>query len=107
MVACEASGAREHGNDSKQEHQVEGPITQGKEWTRAFGRCNSWSTRATKSRRGDDCAGRKSWARGARATAARSAALSFLCLCAPVFVPRTTVDIAILPKLDCSNNSHP
>jgi hypothetical protein len=37
MVACEASGAREHGHDSKlelqvlpkkQEHQVEGPIRQ-------------------------------------------------------------------------------
>jgi hypothetical protein len=30
MVACEASGAREHGHDSKQEHQVEGPIMQAK-----------------------------------------------------------------------------
>jgi hypothetical protein len=28
MVACEASGEREHGHDSKQEHQVEGPIMQ-------------------------------------------------------------------------------
>jgi hypothetical protein len=28
-------------------------------------------------------------------------------LCAQVFVPRTTVDIASLPKLDSSNNSHP
>jgi hypothetical protein len=26
MVACEASGAREHGHDSKLRHQVEGPI---------------------------------------------------------------------------------
>jgi hypothetical protein len=25
-------------------HQVRGPIMQEKEWTRAFGRCNSWST---------------------------------------------------------------
>jgi hypothetical protein len=40
MVACEASGAREHGHDSKQRHQVEGPIMQAKEWTRAFGQCN-------------------------------------------------------------------
>jgi hypothetical protein len=46
MVACEASAAREHGHDSKQEHQVEGPIMQVKEWTRAFGRCNKWSTLA-------------------------------------------------------------
>jgi hypothetical protein len=29
-------------------HQVEGPIMQEKEWTRAFGWCNSWSTRARK-----------------------------------------------------------
>jgi hypothetical protein len=36
MVACEASGAREHGHNSKQEHQEEGPIVQAKEWTRAF-----------------------------------------------------------------------
>jgi hypothetical protein len=27
-------------------HQVEGPIMQEKEWTGAFGWCNSWSTRA-------------------------------------------------------------
>jgi hypothetical protein len=32
MVACEASGAREHGHDLKQDHQVEGPIMQAKEW---------------------------------------------------------------------------
>jgi hypothetical protein len=37
----------------------------------------------------------------------RQASLSFLYLCAQVFVPRTTVDIANLPKLDSSNNSHP
>jgi hypothetical protein len=37
----------------------------------------------------------------------RQVALPFLSLCAQVFVPRTTIDIAILPELDCSNNSHP
>jgi hypothetical protein len=37
MEACEA---REHGSDSKQNHQVEGAIMQAKEWTRTFGRCN-------------------------------------------------------------------
>jgi hypothetical protein len=37
----------------------------------------------------------------------RQASLSFLSLCSQVFVPRTTVDIANLPKLDSSNNSHP
>jgi hypothetical protein len=30
MEACEASGVREHGHDSKQEHQVGGPIMQEK-----------------------------------------------------------------------------
>jgi hypothetical protein len=40
-------------------HQVEGPIMQEKEWTRAFGWCNSWSTRARKSQRRNDRAGRK------------------------------------------------
>jgi hypothetical protein len=33
--------------------------------------------------------------------------LPFLSLCAQVFVPRATVDIANLPKLDSSNNTHP
>jgi hypothetical protein len=37
----------------------------------------------------------------------RQASLSFLSLCAQVFVPRTTVDIANLPKFDSSNNTHP
>jgi hypothetical protein len=37
----------------------------------------------------------------------RQASLSFLYLCAQVFVHRTTIDIDILPKLDSSNNSHP
>jgi hypothetical protein len=46
MVACES---KEHGHDSKQRHQVEGPIMQAKEWNREFGRCNLWSTRAQKS----------------------------------------------------------
>jgi hypothetical protein len=59
MVAWEASGAREHEHDSKQEHQVEGPIMQAKEWTREFGRCNKWRTRAQMSRRRDHRAGIK------------------------------------------------
>jgi hypothetical protein len=37
----------------------------------------------------------------------RQASLSFLSLCAQVFVPRTIVDINNLPKVDSSNNSHP
>jgi hypothetical protein len=32
---------------------------QEKEWTRAFGRCNSWSTRARRSWRRNDHVGRK------------------------------------------------
>jgi hypothetical protein len=36
----------------------------------------------------------------------RQVALSFLHLCAQVFESRTTIDIDILPKLVCSNNSH-
>jgi hypothetical protein len=116
MVACEASGAREHGHDSKQE----------KEWTRAFRRCNSWSTRARKSRRKNDRAGGN---RGPGEHAAtqvgrprsaglpyirsllapvfcRQASLSFLSLCAQVCVPRTTIDIDNLPKLDSSKKIH-
>jgi hypothetical protein len=57
MEACEA---KEHEHDSKQRHQVEGPIMQAKEWLREFGRCNLWSTRARKSQREDDHAGGKS-----------------------------------------------
>jgi hypothetical protein len=37
----------------------------------------------------------------------RQASLSLLSLCAQVLVPRTTVDIDNLPKLNSSNNSHP
>jgi hypothetical protein len=37
----------------------------------------------------------------------RQASPSLLNLCAQVFMPKTTVDIANLPKLDSSNNTHP
>jgi hypothetical protein len=37
----------------------------------------------------------------------RQASLSFLSLCAQVCVPRTTIDIANLPKLDSSKKSKP
>jgi hypothetical protein len=39
---------------------------QEKEWTRAFGRCNSWSTRVGKLQRRNDHAGRKPRRGGAR-----------------------------------------
>jgi hypothetical protein len=57
MVACEAW---EHGHDSKQRHQVEGPTMQEKEWMREFGQCNLWSTRARKSQSEDHHARGKS-----------------------------------------------
>jgi hypothetical protein len=44
MEACEA---REHGSDSKQNHQVEG-VMQANEWTRAFRRCNPVEHAVTK-----------------------------------------------------------
>jgi hypothetical protein len=37
----------------------------------------------------------------------RQASLSFLSLCAQILVPRTTIDVANLPKLDSSNNTDP
>jgi hypothetical protein len=55
MEACEA---KEHGHDSRQIYQVEGPIMQAKEWMRKFGRCNPWSTRAQRSQSEHECAGR-------------------------------------------------
>jgi hypothetical protein len=60
MEACEE---KEHGHESKQRHQVEGPIMQAKERMREFGRCNLWSTRAQRSQSEDECAGRK-WSQG-------------------------------------------
>jgi hypothetical protein len=46
---------------------------QEKEWTRAFGRCNSWSTWARKLERRNDRAGRKPRRGGARGHRGRSA----------------------------------
>jgi hypothetical protein len=108
-------------------HQVEEPIIEEKEWTRAFGRCISWSTRARKSRRRNDRAGGKRSPGEACSHPGRSAQAGRpplqkeppgsrllqasiplpLSLCAQVFVPRTTIDITNLPKLDSSNNTHP
>jgi hypothetical protein len=56
MEACEA---KEHGGDSKQKHQVQGPIMQAKEWTREFGRCNPVEHAVTKHQSEDECAGTK------------------------------------------------
>jgi hypothetical protein len=46
---------------------------QEKEWIRVFGRCNSWSTRARKSWRRNDRAGRKPRRGGAPVHPGRSA----------------------------------
>jgi hypothetical protein len=54
-------------------HQVGGPIMQENEWTRAFGRCNSWSTWERKSWRRNDHAIRKPRQGEARGTLGRSA----------------------------------
>jgi hypothetical protein len=106
-------------------HQVEGPIMQEKEGMRAFGRCNSWSARARKcrgemivleeSRGGEEPeatqAGRPRpaglpYLRSPPAPVfCRQASLSFLSLCVQVCVPRTSVDIAHLHKLDSSKKS--
>jgi hypothetical protein len=65
MEACEA---KEHGQDSKQSHQVEGPIMQANEWMREFGRCSLWSTPSRKSQSKDEYAGRKPSQEGHEAT---------------------------------------
>jgi hypothetical protein len=52
MEACEA---REHGSDSKKNHQVEGAIMQVKEWTRMFGRCNPMEHAVTKQQSKHEC----------------------------------------------------
>jgi hypothetical protein len=99
---------------------------QEKEWTRAFGQCNSWSTRAGKLQRRTDRARRKPKrgeaprppgrsAQAGRPTLfkeppapvfCRQASLSFLCLCVQVCVPKTFIVIANLPKLDSSKKIH-
>jgi hypothetical protein len=52
MEACEA---REHGSDSKQNHQVEGSIMQAKEWTRTFGRYNLMKHAVMKQQSKNEC----------------------------------------------------
>jgi hypothetical protein len=57
MEACET---REHGSDTKQNHQLEGSIMQAKEWTRTSGRCNPVAHAVTKQQRSMECAGENS-----------------------------------------------
>jgi hypothetical protein len=123
MEACET---KEHGHDSKQRHQVEGPIIQEKEWMREFGRCNSWSTLAQRSQSEDECAGRNRSQGGHEATQDGRPRLAGLPLLSAPGAPlwqvssssnslfvcsnllsRTTLDLAILPKFVFPNKSHP
>jgi hypothetical protein len=69
----EACVAKEHGHDSKQKHQVEGPIMQAKEWMREFGRCNPVEHTVTKQQSKHECAGRKLEPGGATSHPGRSA----------------------------------
>jgi hypothetical protein len=55
MEACEA---REHGSDSKQNHQVEEPIMQAKEWMRTSRRCNPVEPTVTKQQSKHECIGK-------------------------------------------------
>jgi hypothetical protein len=55
MEACEA---REHGGDSKKNHQVEGAIMQAKEWMRTSRRCNPVELAVTKQRSKHECIGK-------------------------------------------------
>jgi hypothetical protein len=64
---------KEHGSDSKQKHQVEGPIMQAKEWTREFVWCNPVEHTVTKQQSKDDCAGEKIEPRGVWRPPGRSA----------------------------------
>jgi hypothetical protein len=123
MVACEV---REHGHDSKQRHQVEGPIMQAKEWMRVWAvqlveHAGTKVTKGRSSRWRKDAPGeaRSHPGRSAQAgrpplykhppvlVSCRQAALPFLYLCARSFQSKTTIDLIILPKFVCSNNSHP
>jgi hypothetical protein len=69
----EACVTKEHGSDSKQKHQVEGPIMQAKEWTREFVRWNPMEHTVTKQQSKDVCAGKKIEPRGAWRPPGRSA----------------------------------
>jgi hypothetical protein len=52
MEACEA---REHGSDSRQNHQVEEPIMQAKEWMGTSRRCNPVELEVTKQQSKHEC----------------------------------------------------
>jgi hypothetical protein len=105
MVTCEASGAREHGHDLKHE------ASSGRTNNARKGVDESvWAVQLVEHaapRAGRPRPAGLPYKRSPLAPVfGRQASLSFLSLCAQVFVPRTTVDIANLPKLDSSTNTH-
>jgi hypothetical protein len=55
MEACEV---REHGSDSRKNHQVEGPIMQAKEWMRMSRSCNPVELAVTKEQSKHECIGK-------------------------------------------------
>jgi hypothetical protein len=73
MVTCDASGAREHGHDSKHEASSGTTNNARKGVDESVWVCNSWSTRARRSWRINDRVGRKPMQGGARGTPGRSA----------------------------------
>jgi hypothetical protein len=85
-------------------HQVEGPIMQENEWTRAFGRRNLWSMRVKKSQRRNDRAGRKLSQGGARGHPGQSAQAGRPPLqIAPPNARLLQASIPLLPQFLCSS----
>jgi hypothetical protein len=123
MVSCEASGAREHGHDPKYEASsgrtnnarkgvdksvwaVQLVEHVGKEVMEEKLSC--WKkAEAGRGTRPPRPAGLPYKRSPPAPVFCRQASISFLSLCAQVFVPGTTVNIVNLPKLDSSNNTHP
>jgi hypothetical protein len=85
-------------------HQVEGPIMQEKDWTRAFGRCNSWSTRARKSWMRNDHVGRKRCPGEARGHPGRSAQAGRPPQQKEPLGSRLLASIPLLPQFVCSSS---
>jgi hypothetical protein len=129
MVACEASGARGHGHDPKHEassgrtNNVRKGVDESVSAVQLVEHAGRRSCRGQmivlEERRGGEehrapQAGRPRpaglpYLRSPPAPVfCRQASLSFLCLCVQVCVPKTSIDIANLPKIDSSKkNPHP
>jgi hypothetical protein len=99
MKACEA---REHGGDSKREHQVEGAIMQAKEWTRTFGRCNPVEHAVTKQQIKYECVGKSPIQLLVRVL--KFVVQNYLRLSHPSHLFRATKHILITLKVHTPNN---